>query len=732
MGMRVAGGTGRAACALMAGVSLIALMRPALAADLPMTKAPPPAVMSSWAGFYLGVDGGYGWAKDNYVEPFSLVTSTQHSINGVASQGAVYGVHGGYNWQFGRAVTGFEVDFDPADIKGSNGASETAVRGRLGADTVTVTQRENIQYLGSARARLGWLPSDNWLLYGTAGLAWGRFDTALDESSTFSGTSFFSSTRTPFTKFGWVAGLGTEVMLGSPHWIGRVEYLHYQFSALIAADSFSGPTLNRSASTSDQTVDVVRAGISYRFGDPAQPVPHLYTKAPVAAPLANWAGFYLGVHGGYAWADDPTTQPAAVLFGGGTDVISGTKYDGWVAGGHFGYNWQYDRVVTGFEADLSAANLKGATNVGRFGADSLSFDENVHYLGTLRGRLGWLPTNNVLLYGTAGLAWERFDLAETDSEPQLAGIATERSNTPSDQFGWVAGIGGEVMLGSTNWLGRLEYLHYDFGHVLGDDTEGAVSTTSGHQTIDLVRAGLSYKFGEKAPAAAYAMAGKVPQPMLQSWAGFYLGGHAGYGWKDNDISSDTIFAGVFPIGGIRSQGWLAGGHAGYNWQYANAVAGIEIDGTATGIESAAKASILQTAPGIVENASLTVSDDVKYLGTLRGRVGWTPAGGWLLYSTGGLAWEHADRTQTFGVVAGETSTLLEPRDLFGWVAGAGVETFIGSSNWITRLEYLHYDFGNVERTTSYVQTAPAFTSSDHGGHQTIETVRAGVSYKFTP
>ena len=77
---------------------------------------------------------------------------------------------------------------------------------------------------------------------------------------------------------------------------------------------------------------------------------------------------------------------------------------------------------------------------------------------------------------------------------------------------------------------------------------------------------------------------------------------------------------------------------------------------------------------------------------------------------------------------------MPARDQIGWVAGAGVETFIGSSNWIARLEYLHYDFGNIDPTTSVSWTAPApaFASSDHGGHQTIETVRAGASYKFTP
>ena len=67
------------------------------------------------------------------------------------------------------------------------------------------------------------------------------------------------------------------------------------------------------------------------------------------------------------------------------------------------------------------------------------------------------------------------------------------------------------------------------------------------------------------------------------------------------------------------------------------------------------------------------------------------------------------------------------------MAGVGVEGFIGSSNWIARLEYLHYDFGTVEGTTVQTSNDPGTLSyADRGGRQTIETVRAGVSYKFTP
>jgi len=534
-------------------------------------------------------------------------------------------------------------------------------------------------------------------------------------------------------------------MLGSPNWIGRIEYLHYDLGQVATASTSTQTIPPRAPAIStagSQTIDVVRAGLSYKFGEPSNIASVPYAKAPIAAPPSSWAGFYLGGHGGYGWGDSPSSLPL-VLFGGAGGAVEGTKPKGWVAGGHFGYNWQYNRFVTGLEIDLSAADIKGNSNPAAFtipGATGIAaIDEKVKYLGTVRGRLGWLPADSVLLYGTAGLAWERFERGFATSITSTTGPETEgnRAVGPSDRFGWVAGVGGEVLLGSSNWIGRLEYLHYDFGHI-NDSGTFAVSQpgfsinavqTAGRQTIDVVRAGASFKFGPAGAAVATpAMYAKAPRMLpLQTWAGFYFGAHAGYGWKDNDFSTH-FFNDAF-VGGIKSRGWLGGGHAGYNWQYARAVAGLEIDGSATGI----KGSSLPVTSGFL---SETLSDNVKYLGTVRGRLGWTPAGNWLLYGTGGLAWERVQRSSVdISLDPGFTRTLIEdrPRDHFGWVAGAGVESFIGSSNWIARLEYLHYDFGTVESTTVSTSNVPAEPSrTDRGGRQTIETVRAGVSYKFTP
>ena len=731
----------------LTGASLVVLGDAAMAADLPIAKAPPPAIAASWAGFYLGVHGGYGWEQDDFSQSEAFFLQRPQSINGIRSQGAVYGGQAGYNWQFGRAVTGLEIDFSAADIKGSNGVTETTAFGG-GTFTTSLAINERVQYLGTARARLGWLPTDNVLLYGTAGLAWERLDVGSTSSqiATPGPTTQILDQRQPVDKFGWVAGVGAEVMLGSPNWIGRLEYLHYDFGQVAGSITTIQAGGFRDASTAgSQHIDVVRAGISYKFGETTRFASVPYAKAPaISAPLASWAGFYAGAHGGYGWGENPYLLPSAITMFNAGD-IGGTRPTGWVAGGHFGHNWQYDRVVAGLEADLSAADLKGASNtvtaVGGGGSSSLGFDDKVKYLGTVRSRLGYTITPNFLLYGTAGLAWERFERAQVTTQTAPAGSIIARSMSPSDRFGWVAGVGGEVMLGSPNWIARLEYLHYDFGRINGDgsafsnvpgNTAFNGSITAGHQTIDLVRAGVSYKFGPDAtPLAAaspaYAKAPRMPAP-LQSWAGFYIGAHAGYGWKQNDFS--TVFFLNTSDGGIHSKGWLAGGQAGYNWQYNNVVAGLELDGTATGIKGS---SIPVTAGTETE----TLSDNVKYLGTARGRLGYTVTPNWLLYGTGGLAWEHGLRKvsdiSVFPGVGVQTGITESARDLFGWVAGVGVETFIGSSNWIARLEYLHYDFGGVEPAFTTVSTIAGVPSSgDKPGRQTIDTVRAGVSYKFTP
>jgi opacity protein-like surface antigen len=228
---------------------------------------------------------------------------------------------------------------------------------------------------------------------------------------------------------------------------------------------------------------------------------------------------------------------------------------------------------------------------------------------------------------------------------------------------------------------------------------------------------------------------KDAPPCCDTWKGFYLGLHAGYGWKDNDFAEVISIAPPLSINGIDSRGWLFGGQAGHNWQRGSVVGGLEIDFSTSGISGTSTPVVRNLGGGVVLTDSS--GDDVKYLGSVRGRLGFTPGSGccsnFLVYGTAGLAWERVDRIETTVLVApgvAQTVVTRDPRDWFGWVAGVGAEAKLGSSNWIGRIEYLHYDFGTVEGTTTVTTTPGPGSFSDKGGSQTIEVVRAAVSYKF--
>src|SRR5689334_19453593 len=151
------------------------------------------------------------------------------------------------------------------------------------------------------------------------------------------------------------------------------------------------------------------------------------------------------------------------------------------------------------------------------------------------------------------------------------------------------------------------------------------------------------------PAIAADLPVKAPPALAWSWAGFYIGAHGGYGWKQNDFSwvnytaPFTTLDGI-GIDGIDSKGWVAGGQAGYNWQYGRWVAGVEVDGSATQIRGTSRPVIRPSGGGIT--VTETSSDDVRYLATARARLGVAAPlanSDVLLYGTGGLAWERVNR-----------------------------------------------------------------------------------------
>jgi outer membrane immunogenic protein len=224
---------------------------------------------------------------------------------------------------------------------------------------------------------------------------------------------------------------------------------------------------------------------------------------PAPAPAATgptWTGLYLGVNGGGSWSHlGVSTTPSGPLVAAlGNPGSLSTNLSGAVFGGQLGYNWQAGNWVLGFEGDFDSAGINGAQQSifpGLAGAqDSIQVHENINWLATVRGRLGyvWGP---MLIYVTGGGVWSSVGSTVLLNEGQN-GVATGASfNT--QHTGWTLGAGYEWMI-APNWIGRAEYLYYR----LGDNSHtlifpsgfGTDTLTTSSFNVNVIRLGLSYKF----------------------------------------------------------------------------------------------------------------------------------------------------------------------------------------------------------------------------------------------
>src|SRR5580692_4229522 len=98
---------------LLTCVAVVALATGALAADLPTRKEPPPApayAPFSWTGFYIGVNGGYGWGSAGNITLSNNLGVALAPTAGRQPAGGFGGAQAGYNWQTGMFVLGAEAD----------------------------------------------------------------------------------------------------------------------------------------------------------------------------------------------------------------------------------------------------------------------------------------------------------------------------------------------------------------------------------------------------------------------------------------------------------------------------------------------------------------------------------------------------------------------------------------------------------------------------------------------
>src|SRR3954466_15075754 len=124
---------------------------------------------------------------------------------------------------------------------------------------------------------------------------------------------------------------------------------------------------------------------------------------------------------------------------------------------------------------------------------TLTTDHKLTWFGTSRTRLGVLWSPNVLLYGTAGVAYGQVQDTATITSP----VASVTGTFKDVKAGWTAGAGVEGVIGG-GWTAKLEYLYIDLGkteQTLATPALGQVISETRRFTDNIVRVGFNYRWG---------------------------------------------------------------------------------------------------------------------------------------------------------------------------------------------------------------------------------------------
>jgi outer membrane immunogenic protein len=228
----------------LSGAALLALgYTVASAADLPSrvvspAVAPPPVY--SWTGIYLGANVGYGFGQQT---PMSLYSGNFDAFD-YNTNGWLAGVTFGAQIQSGRTVLGLEGDIAWTDIDGSSTGPVKLNNLVIGNATLS----SKLSSISTLRARVGYAV-DNWMLYGTGGVAITKQTSTITSSTFICNTPGTPSCSSPSDyHLGLAVGAGVEYGI-TQNLSTKLEYIWVGAGA--------GNTLRE---------NIVRAGLNWRFG----------------------------------------------------------------------------------------------------------------------------------------------------------------------------------------------------------------------------------------------------------------------------------------------------------------------------------------------------------------------------------------------------------------------------------------------------------------------------------
>ncbi len=250
-----------------------------------------------------------------------------------------------------------------------------------------------------------------------------------------------------------------------------------------------------------------------------------------------WSGFYAGINAGSVWGDSSALLTGDDVGGNGagnvflniasaSDPIFGyiprslaLSPDRFIGGAQLGYLTRLSsHIVIGIEADAQMASANDRSGViGDFFSTAylaLAAQQNLDWFASLRVRLGYLINDNLLVFGSGGMAVGKTEVhASIDNVGGLplsasgpisvlscSSMTTCLAGTSSEtSASWAFGGGFEWSLTSTLSF-KAEYLRLDFGSqtvrmmavapTIGD----AFVDAKIRHTYDIARVGLNVRF----------------------------------------------------------------------------------------------------------------------------------------------------------------------------------------------------------------------------------------------
>lgn len=413
----------------------------------------------------------------------------------------------------------------------------------------------------------------------------------------------------------------------------------------------------------------------------ASPLP-----AAIPAGVADWSGFYLGGHVGWASPE----------FRGTYDDVSDNRPidltgSGVVYGAQAGYNLQFGRLVYGVEVD----GTWGTADASRRDREGDRERMETSMLASARLRSGAV-IDNIWLYGTIGIGYVRSKFTVTGSDDPSP------ASRDIDGYGLASGFGAELAL-TPNWSMRAEYLYYainarkDLRGLTDDSDPRDFAKLDG---VHVLRFAANYRFG----GAALSSASVAPS---MDWSGLYVGGHGGWGRsRILGVYDEAGDSGSFDIDPI---GFLGGGQIGYNFQRGAWVYGIEGDGSFADMKN-----------DRIDSERDTQKLETSSLASVRARLGFA-ADNRLYYITAG--WGRIDSKLSV-TEAGRPASRSFDSDAF--VFGSGVD-WAFTPNWSARLEGLTYLADNQRGTTRLTVDSDR---QDFVRQGLVGVIRAGVNYRF--